>query len=151
MNYSAGKTLYLCGGQRLVGSEVTPIEDMFNADISQIKAINLLGHYGVELPPPTELSPHRIGQLLQLLDPHRVRYVGNESDWAASVQSTRPSTVDDGIMYFEVLLADGGTRNEIAIGISHGDYSINDDLPGWNPISWALHGDNGNVYHKYAA
>ncbi|KAI4717084.1 SPRY-domain-containing protein [Aureobasidium sp. EXF-10727] len=73
-----------------------------------------------------------------------VKFTGSTktSDEAASIRSDHPMPKEVGIYYFEVTVLSRGKEGLIGIGFSGPKASLN-RLPGWEPESWAYHGDDG--------
>ncbi|GAB7356069.1 hypothetical protein MBLNU459_g6685t1 [Dothideomycetes sp. NU459] len=72
----------------------------------------------------------------------RFQGVTKTSDEAATVRSDHPMPKEVGIYYFEVTVLSRGKEGLIGIGFSSAKASLN-RLPGWEPDSWAYHGDDG--------
>ncbi|KAF2430028.1 SPRY-domain-containing protein [Tothia fuscella] len=74
-------------------------------------------------------------------------------DEAAAVRSDRPMPRECGIYYFEITIMSKGKENKpslVSIGFS-GPKVILSRLPGWEPNSWAYHGDDGNTFNCTAS
>ncbi|KAG9986504.1 SPRY-domain-containing protein, partial [Aureobasidium melanogenum] len=73
-----------------------------------------------------------------------VKFTGSTktSDEAAAIRSDHPMPKEVGIYYFEVTVLSRGKEGLIGIGFSGPKASLN-RLPGWEPESWAYHGDDG--------
>lgn len=73
-----------------------------------------------------------------------VRFAGQTktSDEAAAIRSDYPMPKEVGLYYFEVTILSRGKEGLIGIGFSSPKASLN-RLPGWEPDSWAYHGDDG--------
>ncbi|THW69681.1 SPRY-domain-containing protein [Aureobasidium pullulans] len=73
-----------------------------------------------------------------------VKFTGSTktSDEAASIRSDHSMPREVGIYYFEVTVLSRGKEGLIGIGFSGPKASLN-RLPGWEPESWAYHGDDG--------
>ncbi|KAG5743576.1 hypothetical protein H9Q70_013714 [Fusarium xylarioides] len=64
--------------------------------------------------------------------------------WPGAVLSDHP--IPPGInFYFEVSVLEHGDRC-VCIGLGRGGCDV-DRMPGWDPDTWGLHGDNGGLYH----
>ena len=99
-------------------------------------------------PLPTRLSSTEKHQGLDLLgEGYEVRYNGpNGKDLeAASVRSDYPVSPQCGIYYYEINIKQKSKDCAVAIGFSTADYSL-ERLPGWEPKSWAYHGDDGKAF-----
>lgn len=77
-----------------------------------------------------------------------VKYVGQhklgEQDGAAT-RTDNPIPPQCGIYYFEVNIISRGKEGMIGVGFSGPTASL-EKLPGWEPDSWAYHGDDGNTF-----
>ncbi|KZF24307.1 SPRY domain-containing protein [Xylona heveae TC161] len=73
-----------------------------------------------------------------------VRFTGpsKSHDEAAAVRADRPMPPECGIYYYEVTVISKGKEGLIGVGFSGPNVSLN-RLPGWEPESWAYHGDDG--------
>ncbi|KAL1302833.1 hypothetical protein AAFC00_003166 [Neodothiora populina] len=73
-----------------------------------------------------------------------VRFAGQTktSDEAAAIRSDHPIPKEVGLFYFEVTILSRGKEGLIGIGFSNQKANLN-RLPGWEPESWAYHGDDG--------
>lgn len=67
------------------------------------------------------------------------------TDEAATARADWPMPKDVGIFYYEVTILSRGKDGMIGIGFSSQKASLN-RLPGWEPESWAYHGDDGFVF-----
>ncbi|KAI9805794.1 MAG: hypothetical protein M1825_000408 [Sarcosagium campestre] len=78
-----------------------------------------------------------------------VRFVGPEKSHehieAATVRADNPMPPQCGIYYYEVMVVSKGKEGTIGIGFSSANVSLN-RLPGWEPESWAYHGDDGHSF-----
>lgn len=80
-------------------------------------------------------------------DGNEVRFTGvtKSSDDAASIRTDHPVPRECGLYYFEVTVMSRGKEGEIGVGLS-GRTTPLSRLPGWEPDSWAYHGDDGYVF-----
>jgi hypothetical protein len=122
------------------------------------------------LPLPTKWNTHDKNINLEVLgDGQEVKFTGARSSSdrdldASSIRTDHPIPPQCGIYYYEVTILSrkreeyapqcglvGSTRSNllyrssIGIGFSSKDVSLNRP-PGWEPESWAYHGDDGNSY-----
>lgn len=100
------------------------------------------------IPPPTKLSNTDRNQGLDLLgEGLEVRYNGatGKDLEAASVRSDHPISPQCGIYYYEITIRQKSKDCAVAIGFSTSDFSL-ERLPGWEPKSWAYHGDDGRAF-----
>jgi len=67
-----------------------------------------------------------------------------DEELGPSVRADRPIP-RQGRFYFEVSIVDAGENNEIAVGICTRDAPL-DRFPGWVPLSFGYHGDDGNIF-----
>ena len=77
-----------------------------------------------------------------------LKYVGPSklSDHeAAATRSDHPMPSQCGIYYYEVNIIAKGKEGMIGIGFSGATASL-EKLPGWEPDSWAYHGDDGKSF-----
>lgn len=77
-----------------------------------------------------------------------VKYVGQSKladHEAAAVRSDHPMPSQCGIYYFEVNIISKGKDGMIGVGFSGSKASL-EKLPGWEPDSWAYHGDDGKSF-----
>ncbi|KAI9726653.1 MAG: hypothetical protein M1834_008966 [Cirrosporium novae-zelandiae] len=82
-------------------------------------------------------------------DDLEVRYVGppvkpHEHE-AAATRADYPMPPEIGIYYYEVTILSKGKEGMIGVGFSGQKASL-ERLPGWEPDSWAYHGDDGKVF-----
>ncbi|KAI9829430.1 MAG: hypothetical protein M1819_006367 [Sarea resinae] len=63
-------------------------------------------------------------------------------DEAAAVRADNPMPTECGIYYYEVTVISKGKEGLIGVGFSGPKVHLN-RLPGWEPESWAYHGDDG--------
>lgn len=76
-----------------------------------------------------------------------VHYIGpgrTDTD-AASVRGNHSIPPQCGIYYFEVTVENKGKDGYIGIGFCGPDVPLH-RLPGWDPLSWGYHGDDGNKF-----
>ncbi|CCO26724.1 Ran-binding protein 10 Short=RanBP10 [Rhizoctonia solani AG-1 IB] len=64
---------------------------------------------------------------------------------AAAIRANHPMPAACGVYYFEVQIIEKGTQGHIGIGFSSRQVGLN-RLPGWEPMSWGYHGDDGNSF-----
>ncbi|KAI9797219.1 MAG: hypothetical protein M1833_005628 [Piccolia ochrophora] len=78
-----------------------------------------------------------------------IRFVGSgkshELIEAATVRADHPMPPQCGIYYYEVSIRSKGKEATIGVGFSSSNVSLN-RLPGWEPESWAYHGDDGRSF-----
>ena len=77
-----------------------------------------------------------------------VKYVGpskSSEHEAAATRTDYPMPPQCGIYYFEVNIISKGKEGMIAVGFSGATSSL-EKLPGWEPESWAYHGDDGKSF-----
>ncbi|KAG8533672.1 uncharacterized protein KY384_001413 [Bacidia gigantensis] len=109
-------------------------------------------------PQPMELGPGPLPSKWQEVDKHnsieiasdgqQVRFVGPSklSDHeAAATRTDHPMPSSAGIYYYEVYIESKGKDGLIGVGFSGGKVSL-ERLPGWEPDSWAYHGDDGKTF-----
>ncbi|KAF9932322.1 hypothetical protein FBU30_008429 [Linnemannia zychae] len=80
-------------------------------------------------------------------DDLQVRYTGpgkTDSD-ASAIRANRPIPPQCGVYYYEVLIKSNGQQGYIGIGACNANVAL-DRLPGWEPLSWGYHGDDGNGF-----
>jgi len=100
------------------------------------------------IPLPFKLSATDKHQGLDLLNDHYdMRYSGvNGKDLeAASIRTDNPISPQCGIYYYEVIIQNKSKDCAVAVGFSSSSFSL-ERLPGWEPQSWAYHGDDGKIY-----
>ena len=80
-----------------------------------------------------------------------VRFAGlsKTSDEAASVRADHFMPKEVGLYYFEVTILSRGKDGLIGVGFSDRKVPLT-RLPGWEPDSWAYHGDDGNSFASTA-
>lgn len=74
-----------------------------------------------------------------------VRFVGGSKlseHEAAATRTDHPMPPECGIYYYEVTIVQKGKDGMIGVGFSGSKASL-ERLPGWEPDSWAYHGDDG--------
>lgn len=64
---------------------------------------------------------------------------------AAAIRANYPMPAACGVYYFEVEIIEKGTQGHIGIGFSTRNVQLS-RLPGWEPMSWGYHGDDGNSF-----
>ncbi|MCJ1350302.1 MAG: hypothetical protein MMC33_000283 [Icmadophila ericetorum] len=77
-----------------------------------------------------------------------VRYTGNhkvQEHEAAAARTDHPIPPQCGIYYYEVTIISKGKDGMIGVGFSGPKASL-EKLPGWEPESWAYHGDDGKSF-----
>ena len=77
-----------------------------------------------------------------------VKYVGQHKmgeHEAAATRTDSPIPPQCGIYYFEVNIISKGKEGMIGVGFSGPTASL-EKLPGWEPDSWAYHGDDGKSF-----
>ncbi|TLD38310.1 ran-binding protein [Venturia nashicola] len=106
----------------------------------------------VPAPLPSRWSQRDKYQGLELTsDGLEVRYtgMGKSQEEAAAVRADHPMPRECGIYYYEVTVASKGKEGRkpsfISIGFSGPKVTLN-RLPGWEPDSWAYHGDDGLTF-----
>ncbi|KAF9551019.1 hypothetical protein EC957_010787 [Mortierella hygrophila] len=80
-------------------------------------------------------------------DDLQVRYTGPgkaDSD-ASAIRANRPIPPQCGVYYYEILIKSNGQQGYIGIGACNANVAL-DRLPGWEPLSWGYHGDDGNGF-----
>ena len=101
-------------------------------------------------PLPSRLSSTDKSQGLDLLsEGTEVRYngiTGKVDLEAASVRSDYPMSPQVGIYYYEITIRQKSKDCAVAIGFSSAKSSL-ERLPGWEPESWAYHGDDGKAFY----
>ncbi|RDW62743.1 hypothetical protein BP5796_11045 [Coleophoma crateriformis] len=100
-------------------------------------------------PLPTKWNPHdKYGGLEVLSDGQEVKFTGPKSTSdrdheACAIRADYPMPPQCGIFYYEVTIV-SRKREESSIGIGFSSKSVPlSRLPGWEPESWAYHGDDG--------
>ncbi|KAK5201931.1 hypothetical protein LTR16_000948 [Cryomyces antarcticus] len=85
-------------------------------------------------------------------DGSEVKFTGlsKSQDEAASVRSNHPMPKECGIYYYEVTVISKGKEGLIGVGFSGPKVNLN-RLPGWEPESWAYHGDDGMSFCNTAS
>lgn len=78
-----------------------------------------------------------------------IRYSGlsKTQDEAAAIRADHPMPRQGGIYYYEVTVVSKGKEGLISIGFSGPKVPLN-RLPGWEPESWAYHGDDGMTFQS---
>ena len=64
---------------------------------------------------------------------------------APAARTDNPMPTEAGIYYYEVTIVSKGKDGMIGVGFSSSKVSL-ERLPGWDPESWAYHGDDGKTY-----
>lgn len=108
-------------------------------------------HTEVDYPAPLPskwVETDKYGGLEVAADGLEVRYVGlhklGEHE-AAATRSDHSMPPQCGIYYFEVNIISKGKEGMIGVGFSGANASL-EKLPGWEPDSWAYHGDDGKSF-----
>lgn len=81
-------------------------------------------------------------------DGQDVKFVGPSKTFdheASSTRSDNPMPAQCGIYYYEVSIISKGKEGMIGVGFSGASASL-EKLPGWEPDSWAYHGDDGKSF-----
>lgn len=81
-------------------------------------------------------------------DGQDVKFVGPSKTLdheAASTRSDNPMPAQCGVYYYEVSIISKGKEGMIGVGFSGANASL-EKLPGWEPDSWAYHGDDGKSF-----
>lgn len=90
----------------------------------------------------------KFGGLETAADGLDVKYVGpsklHEHE-AVAARADHPMPSQCGIYYFEVTIISKGKEGMIGVGFSTTKASL-EKLPGWEPESWAYHGDDGKTF-----
>lgn len=101
-------------------------------------------------PLPSRLSATDKSQGLDISsDGLEVRYngvTGKVDLEAASVRSDYPMSPQVGIYYYEITIRQKSKDCAVAVGFSSAKSSL-ERLPGWEPESWAYHGDDGKAFY----
>ena len=76
----------------------------------------------------------------------------SEGSPAGTVQASRPfsSSVDGPIAYFEAAIRKWVPTGAIGVGLARAGYAKN-QMPGWKPVSYAWHGDDGKTFANGAS
>ena len=108
-------------------------------------------HVVVDYPAPLPskwLETDKYGGLEVSADGLDVRYVGAHKmgdHEAAATRSDHAMPPQCGIYYFEVNIIQKGKEGMIGVGFSSASASL-ERIPGWEPESWAYHGDDGKSF-----
>ena len=97
---------------------------------------------------PTELNTvDASGFIAVSKDKLTARYVGrgNHSQDIGAVRTDHPCPPRCLLYYFEVAIADSGTRGSISVGLADSSFQLNRQ-PGWETGSYAYHGYDGRRY-----
>ncbi|KAG0284746.1 hypothetical protein BGZ96_010904 [Linnemannia gamsii] len=70
---------------------------------------------------------------------------GKADSDASAIRANRPIPPQCGVYYYEVLIKSNGQQGYIGIGACNANVAL-DRLPGWEPLSWGYHGDDGNGF-----
>ncbi|KAI9643906.1 hypothetical protein NHQ30_007257 [Ciborinia camelliae] len=104
------------------------------------------------LPLPSKWSTNdKFGALEVTSDALEVKLTGpksamNDRDFeSCAIRSDHPMPPQCGIYYFEVTILSRKREDSIGIGFSSKQVPLS-RLPGWEPDSWAYHGDDGHAY-----
>ncbi|TVY92111.1 Ran-binding protein [Lachnellula willkommii] len=101
-------------------------------------------------------STDKYAGLEVLSDGQEVKFTGPKSDRdrdheACSIRADYPMPTQCGIYYYEVTII-SRKREESSIGIGFSSKSVPlSRLPGWEPESWAYHGDDGHSFGGQAS
>ena len=90
----------------------------------------------------------KLGSIEISADGLELKYVGVSKmgdHEAAATRSDHPMPSQCGIYYYEVNIIAKGKEGMIGIGFSGANVSL-EKLPGWEPDSWAYHGDDGKSF-----
>ena len=90
----------------------------------------------------------KFGSIEISADGLELKYVGPSKmgdHEAAATRSDHPMPSQCGIYYYEVNIIAKGKEGMIGIGFSGANVSL-EKLPGWEPDSWAYHGDDGKSF-----
>ncbi|KAH7356846.1 CTLH/CRA C-terminal to lish motif domain-containing protein [Rhexocercosporidium sp. MPI-PUGE-AT-0058] len=96
-------------------------------------------------------SQDKYGGLEVLSDGQEIKFTGPKSDRdrdleACAIRADHPMPPQCGIYYFEVTII-SRKREESSIGIGFSSKNVPlSRLPGWEPESWAYHGDDGHSF-----
>ncbi|TVY31087.1 Ran-binding protein [Lachnellula hyalina] len=96
-------------------------------------------------------STDKYGGLEVLSDGQEVKFTGPKSDRdrdheACSIRADYPMPTQCGIYYYEVTII-SRKREESTVGVGFSSKSAPlSRVPGWEPESWAYHGDDGHSY-----
>ena len=96
-------------------------------------------------PLPTRWNEHDSMSGLEVLaEGTEIRFngVAKGDHEAASVRTDHPMPKEAGLYYFEITVTSKGKEGWIGLGFSGKGVSLN-RMPGWEPGSWAYHGDDG--------
>jgi hypothetical protein len=63
------------------------------------------------------------------------------------IKAEKPFTKEEGFGYFEVACIHPGTSRITTVGLTSEGYEL-DKQPGWIKDSYAIHGDDGNIFHN---
>lgn len=103
---------------------------------------------GVTALPSKWAETDKIAGLEISADGQDVKFVGPSKTLdheAASTRSDNPMPSQCGIYYYEVSIISKGKEGMIGVGFSGASVSL-EKLPGWEPESWAYHGDDGKSF-----
>lgn len=107
-----------------------------------------VGDDGITPLPSKWADADKYGGLEIAADGLEVKYVGPSKTGdheAAAARSDHPMPPQCGIYYFEVNIISKGKEGMIGVGFSGANASL-EKLPGWEPDSWAYHGDDGRSF-----
>lgn len=76
----------------------------------------------------------------------RYKCKGNHSHDVGAVRTNWPCPPRCLLYYFEATVVNVGVRGSIAIGLAEAAFPLNRQ-PGWEPNSYAYHGEDGRRYH----
>ncbi|KAL9086399.1 MAG: hypothetical protein Q9159_004175 [Coniocarpon cinnabarinum] len=72
------------------------------------------------------------------------------TDEGFAIRADRPMPREVGVYYYEVTVLSRGRDNPVAIGFSTESATLH-RMPGWEPESWAYHGDDGHSFCQTAS
>ncbi|KFY27615.1 hypothetical protein V493_03394 [Pseudogymnoascus sp. VKM F-4281 (FW-2241)] len=102
---------------------------------------------GVQMLPSRWNAHDKYAGLEVLRDGYEVAFTGGKTTEyeAYSIRADHAMPMQSGIYYFEVKIVSRKVEDSIAIGFSTKDVPLSRP-PGWEPNSWAYHGDDGHSY-----
>ncbi|KFZ14681.1 hypothetical protein V502_05953 [Pseudogymnoascus sp. VKM F-4520 (FW-2644)] len=102
---------------------------------------------GVQMLPSRWNVNDKYAGLEVLRDGYEVAFTGGKTTEyeAYSIRADHAMPMQSGIYYFEVKIVSRKVEDSIAIGFSTKDVPLSRP-PGWEPNSWAYHGDDGHSY-----
>ena len=109
-------------------------------------------------PPPINAGPGHLPSRWAHADKYSCIEIGNDGQQvkcvrtlnlqdqeAPSARADQSMPIEAGIYYYEVTVMSKGKDGMIGIGFSSNKVSL-ERLPGWDPESWAYHGDDGKTF-----